>query len=52
MTAKDAVFIMEEAGITATVEGKGVVTAQSVAPGTPLVKGSDIVLTLQQKLTE
>jgi cell division protein FtsI (penicillin-binding protein 3) len=46
-TAKDAVYMMEEKGITAFVEGKGYVSAQSVAPGSPLVKGSQVVFTLQ-----
>jgi cell division protein FtsI (penicillin-binding protein 3) len=52
MTAKDAVYMLEEAGIAAIVQGKGLVSGQSVAPGAPLVKGSDIVLTLQQNLAE
>jgi cell division protein FtsI (penicillin-binding protein 3) len=50
MTAKDAVYMMEEKGISAFVDGKGLVASQSVSPGSPLVNGSQVVLTLQNPL--
>jgi cell division protein FtsI (penicillin-binding protein 3) len=50
LTAKDAVYLLEKSGMTAIVQGKGIVASQSVLPGGPLVKGSEIVITLQQSL--
>ncbi len=52
MTAKDAVYLLEEAGISATIQGKGLVAGQSIVPGSPMTKGSEIVLTLQHHLGE
>ena len=50
LTAKDAVYMMEKSGLTAIVQGKGIVTGQSVTAGAPLYKGTEIVLTLQHAL--
>jgi len=47
LTAKDAVFMMEKVGITPVIHGKGVVFSQSLPAGTPLVRGSEIILTLE-----
>jgi cell division protein FtsI (penicillin-binding protein 3) len=47
LTAKDAVFMLERSGVSAIVTGKGTVASQSVMPGSPLLKGSEIVLNLQ-----
>ena len=46
-TAKDAVFMMEKAGLSPVVHGKGVVLSQSLPAGTPLIKGNEIILTLE-----
>lgn len=36
MTAKDALYILEELGISFKMEGKGFVVEQSIVPGTPI----------------
>ncbi len=46
-TAKDAVYMMEKAGISAVIHGKGIVYSQSLPAGTPMIKGSEIILTLE-----
>ncbi|MBI4647551.1 MAG: transpeptidase family protein [Bacteroidia bacterium] len=46
MGAKDAVFILENAGFKVIISGKGIVTNQSLEPGRLLIKGSEINLTL------
>jgi cell division protein FtsI (penicillin-binding protein 3) len=50
LTAKDAVFMLEKAGLSPIVHGKGIVYSQSLPAGTALVKGSEIVLTLQNPI--
>jgi len=47
LTAKDAVFMTEKAGLSPVIHGKGIVYSQSLPAGMPLVKGSEIVLTLE-----
>jgi cell division protein FtsI (penicillin-binding protein 3) len=46
MTAKDAVYMMEKAGISAVIRGKGIVSGQSIPPGSPLINESKIILML------
>ncbi len=46
MTAKDALFILEELGLNGKIEGKGFVVKQSVNPGTKLDKNAVVSLTL------
>ncbi|MBQ5903507.1 MAG: PASTA domain-containing protein, partial [Alistipes sp.] len=43
MGLKDALFVLEQAGLRVTVEGSGAVREQSVAPGQP-IRSSDAVL--------
>jgi cell division protein FtsI (penicillin-binding protein 3) len=47
MGAKDAVYVMESAGLKVSLSGRGAVTAQSIAAGTRLLKGQTIVLQLK-----
>jgi hypothetical protein len=37
----------EKAGLSPIIRGKGIVYSQSLPAGSPLVKGSEIILTLQ-----
>lgn len=46
MTAKDAVYLLESTGLIVRLSGKGRVTAQSLAPGTPIVKGQVVGIKL------
>jgi len=46
MTAKDALFILEELGINTRISGKGIVVKQSVQPGTKIDKNTLVSLTL------
>jgi cell division protein FtsI (penicillin-binding protein 3) len=46
MTAKDAVYLLESAGLIVRIAGKGKVESQSVKAGNPLVKGQLINITL------
>jgi cell division protein FtsI (penicillin-binding protein 3) len=46
MNLKDAVFLLENRGLVPIVRGKGYVQEQSVMPGTPVIKGSEIILKL------
>ena len=50
LTAKDAVYMMEKAGLSPVIQGKGIVFSQSLPAGSPLVKGSEIILTLQNPI--
>jgi cell division protein FtsI (penicillin-binding protein 3) len=47
MGARDAVFIIERSGMKARVEGMGRVYSQSVAPGSAVVKGKTVVISLK-----
>jgi cell division protein FtsI (penicillin-binding protein 3) len=44
MGAKDAVFLLESAGLKVVVKGRGSVKSQSIAPGTRINKGDLIEL--------
>ena len=46
MGLKDAVYILESNGLQVTVKGKGKVQGQSLAPGTTITKGQNIILQL------
>jgi cell division protein FtsI (penicillin-binding protein 3) len=46
MGAKDALYLLENAGLRVTIEGMGKVKQQSVLPGTRITKGSSINLKL------
>ena len=46
MTAKDAVYLLENKGLRTLVQGRGVVYRQSLKPGTPLQKGQKITIQL------
>ncbi|MBN2237395.1 MAG: PASTA domain-containing protein [Bacteroidales bacterium] len=46
MTAKDALFILEELGISAQISGKGFVIKQSISAGTKINKNMLVSLTL------
>lgn len=43
---KDAIYLLENEGMKVTIQGKGIVQGQSVAPGTRIIKGQKIVLLL------
>jgi cell division protein FtsI (penicillin-binding protein 3) len=45
--AKDALYLMEQCGLHVQIAGCGKVVTQSIAPGTPVVKGRTVVLTLR-----
>lgn len=47
MGAKDAVFLLENAGLRVTLSGAGRVTSQSIPPGRRVVKGQTILITLK-----
>lgn len=47
MGAKDAVYLLEQAGLRVALSGIGRVTAQSIPPGQRVVKGQTIALTLK-----
>jgi cell division protein FtsI (penicillin-binding protein 3) len=46
MTLRDAIFLLENQGLSVSHQGKGRITKQSILPGKKLVKGSRITLTL------
>ena len=46
MGAMDAIYLIENAGMTVEIEGAGVVKQMSVQPGTPILKGAKVKLTL------
>ncbi len=47
MGAKDAVYLLERAGLRVTLDGMGRVSSQSVGPGTRVAKGHSVRLTLK-----
>jgi cell division protein FtsI (penicillin-binding protein 3) len=47
MGAKDAVFILENAGLRVNLAGKGTVVAQSLPPGSNIIKGQTVGLQLK-----
>jgi cell division protein FtsI (penicillin-binding protein 3) len=50
LTAKDAVYLLEKAGLSPVIQGKGVVSEQSLAAGSPLISGSEILITLSDTI--
>ncbi|MFN8335987.1 MAG: penicillin-binding protein [Cyclobacteriaceae bacterium] len=46
MTFRDAIYLLESAGLKVFYEGKGRVVSQSLAPGTRISKGSKILIRL------
>lgn len=50
LTAKDVVFMMETAGLSPVIIGKGTVSSQSLPAGYPLIKGNEIILTLNDSI--
>lgn len=47
MGAKDAVFLLEQAGLEVKIQGAGKVTQQSITAGSKVSKGATILLTLR-----
>jgi len=47
MTAKDAVYLIERAGMRATINGHGKVKTQSLRAGNPAVRGKRMTITLE-----
>ncbi len=47
MGARDAVFLAESSGVKCIIQGRGKVTAQSIAPGAKVGRGQKCILTLQ-----
>ena len=45
--AKDAVYLMEKAGLQVSLSGIGRVVTQSVSPGRKIHKGQKVLLTLR-----
>ena len=50
LTAKDAVYLLEKSGLSPVITGKGVVSEQSLAAGSPLISGSEISLILSDTI--
>lgn len=48
MSAKDAVYLIESAGMVAEIHGFGTVKTQSIAPGAPLYNGGVISINLEK----
>jgi cell division protein FtsI (penicillin-binding protein 3) len=46
MGLKDALYLLENMGVKVQVKGRGKVMAQSVAPGTALIKNNLVLLEL------
>tara|TARA_B100000795_G_scaffold270053_1_gene262275 strand:- start:7471 stop:9558 length:2088 start_codon:yes stop_codon:yes gene_type:complete len=46
MTVRDALFILEQQGLTVKVTGKGKVVKQSLSPGSAIIKGKQIEIIL------
>lgn len=46
MGLKDALYLLESMGIKVAVKGRGKVSAQSIAPGSNVVKGTSVILEL------
>jgi cell division protein FtsI (penicillin-binding protein 3) len=43
---KDAIYLLENQGLKVTIQGRGLVQGQSIAPGTKISKGQNIILLL------
>jgi len=46
MSAQDAVFLLENAGLDVRLVGRGMIKKQSLAPGTPITNQERIILEL------
>ncbi len=46
MTVRDALFILEQQGLTVKIVGRGKVIKQSLSPGSKIIKGKQIEITL------
>ena len=46
MGAKDALFLLEDAGLRVVIKGYGKVLKQSISPGERAEKGSTVVISL------
>jgi cell division protein FtsI (penicillin-binding protein 3) len=46
MGLKDAIFILENMGLSVKIIGRGVIAKQSIAPGTHITKGTEIIIEL------
>jgi cell division protein FtsI (penicillin-binding protein 3) len=46
MGLKDALYLLENMGVKVSVKGKGKIVSQSIAPGTALAKGINVILEL------
>jgi cell division protein FtsI (penicillin-binding protein 3) len=46
MGVRDALYLLENSGMTVRVNGRGLVTKQSITPGTRIMKGQQIVIEL------
>ena len=46
MGLKDAVFILENMGMNVKILGRGVIAKQSIAAGTHITKGTEIIIEL------
>jgi cell division protein FtsI (penicillin-binding protein 3) len=44
--ARDAIYLLESIGLRPQIQGKGKVSSQTPAPGSPLIKGEYVILTL------
>jgi len=49
MNARDAIFILEQLGLKATISGHGKVREQSVLPGSRVNRGQEIILKLSER---
>lgn len=43
---RDAVYLLENEGLKVTIQGRGIIQGQSIAPGTKISKGQNIILLL------
>ena len=46
LSAKDALFLLEDIGLTVKIFGKGKVIKQSMSPGSKVIKGKQIEIIL------
>jgi cell division protein FtsI (penicillin-binding protein 3) len=46
MGVRDAIYLLENEGLNVRITGRGVVIKQSVAPGTAIQKGQQILIEL------
>jgi len=46
LSVKDAIYLLEERGLTVKISGKGKVIKQSLSPGSKVIKGKQIEIIL------